>query len=140
SGLTKADYIVDAASGVSGAGRSVALRLHFAEAADSFSAYGVKGHRHLAEMHQQLDVAGDNGTPRITFVPHLVPMVRGILATCYFDLEGSATLDQLVEEYRMKYGGSAFVKLVDEPPSTKDVAGTNRCHIHVTHQGDRVVA
>ena len=81
SGLVEADFIVDAASGISGAGRSLAVGYHFAEAAEDFRAYAVGGHRHQAEMFQAL--AKDGLPPAVTFVPHLVPMVRGILATCY---------------------------------------------------------
>ena len=138
SGLARPDYIVDAASGISGAGRSLGLGLHFAEAAESFSAYGVTGHRHLPEIEQACR-AGDGTAPRVTFVPHLAPMVRGILATCYFDLKGTADFDALQERYVAAYADCPFVKIVDAPPNTKAVAGTNECHIHVTRQGDRVV-
>ncbi|MDP9325174.1 MAG: N-acetyl-gamma-glutamyl-phosphate reductase [Candidatus Dormibacteraeota bacterium] len=138
-GLGKPDYVVDAASGVSGAGRSLGLNLHFAEAAENFNAYSVEGHRHLAEMTQEIHPAAGDPAPRITFVPHLVPMVRGILVTCYYDLAGGATIDQLRDGYRSAYADCPFIRVVDTPPGTKQVAGTNECHIHVTQQGDRVV-
>ena len=130
------DYIVDAASGISGAGRSLAVGYHFAEAAEDFKAYGVAGHRHQAEMFQALTVDGHQ--PRLTFVPHLVPMVRGILATCYFDLADGETFEDLQLDYVAAYN-TPFVRLVDAPPRTKEVAGTNQCLVHVTQQGDRVI-
>lgn len=136
SGLVEPDFIVDAASGISGAGRSLALPNHYAEAADDFRAYGVDGHRHAAEMLQAL-AAGR--PPRLTFIPHLVPMVRGILATCYLDLAGGAVFEDLQQAYARAYDSCQFVTIVDSPPRTKEVAGTNRCLVHVTRQGDRVV-
>lgn len=137
SGLVAPDFIVDAASGISGAGRSLAVGYHFAEAAEDFTAYGVGGHRHSAEILQAL--ARDGRPPRLTFVPHLAPMVRGILATCYLDLSGGATFAALQQAYAQAYDGCPFVNIVGAPPRTKEVAGTNRCAIHVTRQGDRLV-
>jgi N-acetyl-gamma-glutamyl-phosphate reductase len=132
SGLCRADYIVDAASGISGAGRSLGLGYHFAEAAEDFKAYAVEGHRHLPEIEQALGFGGR--PPRISFVPHLVPMVRGILATCYFDLDVDVSIDALKEAYVDTYKDEAFVRIVDHLPRTKEVAGTNQCHIYVTEQ------
>src|SRR5207302_482118 len=77
-GLVGSDIVVDAKSGVSGAGRSIGLGTHFSEVNESLHAYAIEGHRHLPEIIQELDGAA------VTFVPHLVPMTRGILATCYF--------------------------------------------------------
>jgi N-acetyl-gamma-glutamyl-phosphate reductase len=137
SGLARPDFIVDAASGVSGAGRSPSVGLHFAEAAEDYKPYGVTGHRHLPEIVQAL--TGEGAPPRVTFVPHLAPMVRGILATCYFDLADGATVDSLRAAYVSIYRDKPFVKVVDAPPRTKSVAGTNECHVHVAQQGDRIV-
>ena len=134
SGLARPDFIVDAASGVSGAGRSLGLDYQFAEAAGDFKAYGVTGHRHLPEIEQALGLGGK--PPRVTFVPHLVPMVRGILATCYFDLAVGAGIDDLKGAYAETYLGSSFVRVVDAPPRTKQVVGTNLCLIHVTEQSN----
>jgi N-acetyl-gamma-glutamyl-phosphate reductase len=133
-GLGSRDYIVDAASGVSGAGRSLALGSHFAEVAEDYRAYAVDGHRHLPEIVQAL------GEPaaRITFVPHLVPMVRGILATTYFNLEGRH-IEEVRAIYAAAYEGLTFVRLASSPPHTKEVAGTNMCLVHVAAQGDRAV-
>jgi N-acetyl-gamma-glutamyl-phosphate reductase len=132
SGLAVADFIVDAASGVSGAGRSLGLDYQFAEADEDFRAYGVTGHRHMPEIEQALGLGGK--PPRVTFVPHLVPMVRGILATCYFDLAEGVSIKQLRDAYEDAYVGSSFVRVVDAPPRTKQVAATNLCLIHVTEQ------
>jgi N-acetyl-gamma-glutamyl-phosphate reductase len=137
SGLARPDFIVDAASGVSGAGRSLSLGLHYAEAAEDYKPYGVAGHRHLPEMVQAL--TGEGPAPRLTFVPHLAPMTRGILATCYFDLAEGAAIEGLRDAYAAAYRDRPFVRLVDTPPRTKEVAGTNRCHVHVAQQGERVV-
>jgi N-acetyl-gamma-glutamyl-phosphate reductase len=132
SGLARPDFIVDAASGVSGAGRSLSLDYHFAEIAEDFKAYGVGGHRHLPEIEQELAFGGT--PPRVTFVPHLVPMVRGILATCYFDFIQGADIGALRAAYAETYNDSPFVRIVDSPPRTKEVLGTNLCLIHVTEQ------
>jgi N-acetyl-gamma-glutamyl-phosphate reductase len=129
-GLVGSDIVVDAKSGVSGAGRSPGLGNHFSEVNESVHAYAVGGHRHLAELQQELDA-------RITFVPHLVPMTRGILATCYFDLKGS--VDQLRESYAEFYGGQPFTKVVGTPPATKHTAGTNLCLINVGAQDGKAV-
>ena len=137
SGLAEPTMVVDAASGISGAGRSPALGYHYAEAAEDFRAYSVEGHRHLPEITQALATAG--AEPRVTFVPHLVPMVRGILATCYLTPRAGVTLQSARDAYAEAYAGEPFVELVDEPPRTKQVAGTNRCLVHVTAQGDHLV-
>jgi N-acetyl-gamma-glutamyl-phosphate reductase len=137
SGLVEPDFIVDAASGISGAGRSLSLPNHFAEAAEDFRAYATGGHRHSAEMLQELSTGGR--PPRLTFVPHLVPMVRGIMATSYSNLAGGALLDDLQRVYVAAYQDCPFVEVIDRAPRTKEVAGTNRALIHVTRQGDRVV-
>ena len=132
SGMIASDVIVDAKSGVSGAGRSPGMGVHFSEVNESVHAYAVEGHRHLPEIVQEL---ADG--PRITFVPHLVPMTRGILATCYFDLEGSAA--QLQEAYREFYANQPFTRLVDRTPATKLAAHTNLCLVNVAAQGKKAV-
>src|SRR6516225_6999642 len=91
-GIIKPDVIIDAKSGSSGAGRSLTLGTHFAEANEDVSAYSLSGHRHLAEITQELEIAALAGehpiqSLRLTFVPHLIPMTRGILATCYANLD-----------------------------------------------------
>ena len=132
SGLIGSDVIVDAKSGVSGAGRSPAIGVHFSEVNESLHAYAVDGHRHLPEILQELarDV-------EVTFVPHLVPMTRGILATCYFDLKGS--LAELEEAYREFYAGQPFTRVVDKTPSTKLASHSNLCLVNVASQGKKAV-
>jgi len=130
SGLAASDIVVDAKSGVSGAGRSPGLGVHFSEVNESVHAYAVGGHRHLAELQQELGA-------RITFVPHLIPMTRGILATCYFDLRGP--VEQLREAYAEFYAGEPFTRVVETPPATKHTAGTNLCLINVSAQDGKAV-
>ncbi len=137
-GLLASDVVIDAKSGVSGAGRSPGLGSHFAEVDEAVSAYALGGHRHLPEITQELaGVAPDAAAPRLTFVPHLVPMVRGILATCYFDSTASAA--ELNDAYREFYGGQPFTKLVPKTPSTKLAAHTNLCLLNVAAQDGKTV-
>ncbi len=135
SGLIASDVVVDAKSGVSGAGRSAGIGVHFSEVNESVHAYAVGGHRHLPEIVQELAVNGDGA--RVTFVPHLVPMTRGILATCYFDLKGSAA--ELEEAYREFYAGQPFTRVVDTTPATKLAAHSNLCLVNVAVQGKKAV-
>ena len=132
SGLVASDVVVDAKSGVSGAGRSPAMGAHFSEVNESVHAYAVEGHRHLPEIVQELA----DGV-RVTFVPHLVPMTRGILATCYFDLIGSAA--ELQEAYREFYANQPFTRVVDRTPATKLAAHSNFCLVNVAAQGKKAV-
>ncbi len=116
--------VVDAKSGVSGAGRAPKLNTLFSECNESFSAYGIGTHRHQPEIEQILgDVSGQN--VEVTFTPHLVPMDRGILATIYPRLKGTATQAQLMSVYREFYAGKPFVRVCDHLPTTKDSAFTN---------------
>ncbi|HZV49706.1 MAG TPA: N-acetyl-gamma-glutamyl-phosphate reductase [Candidatus Dormibacteraeota bacterium] len=136
-GLAGPDVVVDAKSGVSGAGRSPGLGTHFAEVDESLHAYAIDGHRHLPELEQELGRLADGRPFRLTFVPHLVPMTRGILVTCYFDLVGS--LDALVGAYREFYADQPFVRVLDRTPATKLASHTNYCLIHVAAQGSKAV-
>jgi N-acetyl-gamma-glutamyl-phosphate reductase len=137
-GLVSSDIVVDAKSGVSGAGRSLGLGTHFSEVDESVSAYAIEGHRHLAEIEQELGALHGNGqAPKVTFVPHLVPMIRGILATCYFDLKGSAA--ELQEAYRGFYAGQPFTRLVEKTPATKLTSHSNLCLVNVSAQGRKAV-
>ncbi len=137
-GLVGSDIVVDAKSGVSGAGRSVGIGTHFSEVNESVSAYAVEGHRHLAEIQQELGVLDGKGqAPSVTFVPHLVPMIRGILATCYFDLKGSAA--DLDEAYREFYAGQPFTRMVENTPATKLTSHSNLCLVNVSAQGRKAV-
>jgi N-acetyl-gamma-glutamyl-phosphate reductase len=136
SGLIGSDIIVDAKSGVSGAGRSPSMGVHFSEVNESLGAYAIEGHRHLPEVTQELSALGSNGL-RVTFVPHLAPMTRGILATCYFDLKGS--LDQLQEAYREFYAGQPFTRVVPQSPTTKLASHSNLCLVNVSAQNEKAV-
>jgi len=132
SGMIASDVIVDAKSGVSGAGRSPGMGVHFSEVNESVHAYAIDGHRHLPEIVQEL---ADGA--RVTFVPHLVPMTRGILATCYFDLKGSAA--ELQEAYREFYAHQPFTRVVDKTPATKLAAHSNLCLVNIAAQGTKAV-
>ncbi|HMG17330.1 MAG TPA: N-acetyl-gamma-glutamyl-phosphate reductase [Gemmatimonadales bacterium] len=154
------EIIVDSKSGISGAGRGLDLKYHFGEADESVSAYGLGGHRHLPEIVQELaamwpkaeapaviektvriwpsDDPRADGAPRVTFTPHLIPMTRGILSTCYAPLiagainSGDAAKDAVCELYRDFYAEEPFVRVVDSPPATKQTRGNNMCLIHPT--------
>ncbi len=137
-GIVGADIIVDAKSGVSGAGRSVGLAYHYAEANESVGAYGLDGHRHLPEITQELAAMWGGPQPRVTFIPHLIPMTRGILATCYADIltdrlplndNAKAEVMRLYEDF---YCNEPFVRIAAEPPQTKYTWGNNLCLIYPT--------
>ena len=137
-GLVGSDVVVDAKSGVSGAGRSPGLGVHFSEVNESVGAYAIAGHRHLPELVQELaGVAPGGRAPRVTFVPHLVPMTRGILATCYFDLKGSVA--ELEGAYSEFYAEHPFTQVGPKTPTTKLASHTNLCLVNVASQGDKAV-
>jgi N-acetyl-gamma-glutamyl-phosphate reductase len=137
-GLVGSDVVVDAKSGVSGAGRSPGMGVHFSEVNESLGAYAIGGHRHYPELVQELaGVAPDGQAPRVTFVPHLVPMTRGILATCYFDLKGS--LAELQEAYAEFYAGQPFTRVLPKSPSTKLASHTNLCLLNVAEQNGKAI-
>ncbi|HEY91215.1 MAG TPA: N-acetyl-gamma-glutamyl-phosphate reductase [Dehalococcoidia bacterium] len=137
SGLTGPDLIVDSKSGVSGAGRSPSLKTHYTEVNDDISAYGLDGHRHLPEITQELGLL-NRQTPSVTFIPHLTPMTRGILSTCYATAEPDKILTgekgalELLRLYRDFYKDHPFVRVVDSPPHSKHTSGSNMCLIHPT--------
>jgi N-acetyl-gamma-glutamyl-phosphate reductase len=138
-GIVGPELIIDSKSGVSGAGRSVDLAYHFAEANESVSAYGLDGHRHLPEIVQELAAmwpgeAPEPSRPRVTFTPHLVPMTRGILSTCYGSMvQGTVRSGEEARElYREFYKGEPFVRVVESPPATKQVSGSNMCLVYPT--------
>lgn len=123
--------IVDAKSGVSGAGRSkFALDYHFPEMNESVSAYKVAGtHRHTPEIEQTLSALAGSEVA-ITFTPHLIPMTRGILATCYATLTSPKDAQALLTEYQRFYANAPFLTILPEGlPATKHTLGTNMCHI-----------
>lgn len=138
-GLVEAEVVVDAKSGVSGAGRSPGLGSHYAEVNESVAAYAVAGHRHLAELNQELRRASSGGEVRLTFVPHLVPMTRGILVSAYLRLRPPATVDSLADVYRDLCEAHPFLRYSETPPATKSVSHSNTAALHVAGQGGTVV-
>ena len=132
------DIIIDAKSGVSGAGRSPKLNMLYCEANESISAYGVGKHRHTPEIEQVLSTVADNDV-RVIFTPHLTPMDRGILATIYARPTTSLSQDDVLNTLRSTYEGEPFVQVVEHLPATKHVAGTNQFHVTARIVNDRVV-
>lgn len=137
-GVVEAGIVVDAKSGVSGAGRALRQGSHFAEVDGNLSAYGLDGHRHQPEIAQELGALQGNGAiPRVTFVPHLIPMTRGILATGYatartgaLPAEREAARATLAERYQAFYEGHPFVHVTPSGPSTKHTLGSNACLVY----------
>lgn len=138
-GLVEPELVVDCKSGVSGAGRSPSLGTSFSEVNESVHAYGVSGHRHKAEMLQELRLASDGGEVRLTFVPHLIPMTRGILATAYLRPRDGVGVDEIRDAYARFAQGRPFLRPTDAPPPTKSVAGTNLAAVHVGWQDGTAV-
>lgn len=134
--------IVDAASGVSGAGRGLKLGNHFPELYDNFKAYNVAHHRHTPEIEQVLEDLGGEDTV-INFTPHLVPMSRGILATCYANIKENTSDDMIDAAFQKMYGGEQFIRLLgrNSYPETKFVRGSNYCDIgwHIDERTRRVI-
>jgi N-acetyl-gamma-glutamyl-phosphate reductase len=119
----EAGVIVDAKSGISGAGRAPSDRTHFSENHGSVAAYGVLGHRHVAEMEQEVGAM-------VTFVPHLVPLDRGILETIYVRVAHGTTAEQIGDAFDAAYRDEPFVRLTgDALPEIKHVAWTNFCDV-----------
>ncbi|TET18375.1 MAG: N-acetyl-gamma-glutamyl-phosphate reductase [Dehalococcoidia bacterium] len=137
-GLIEPDIIIDSKSGVSGAGRSLSQQTHFSEANEDATAYALDGHRHLPEIIQELKLLRPQQPLSITFVPHLIPMTRGILTTGYAPLaSGKVSVDkkgreELFQLYLDFYKDEPFVRVVEFPPHTKHTWGNNLCLIHPT--------
>jgi len=134
-GIIEPDIIVDAKSGVSGAGRG---KFPYSEVNESVMAYSLDGHRHMPEISQELDRLDGSADVALTFVPHLVPMTRGILASCYAPLKkaafasGDVAKARVREVYNDFYSDESFVTVVDEPPMTKHTLGNNFCLVYPT--------
>jgi len=137
--VDESSLIADAKSGVSGAGRKAETHILFAEAGDNFKAYGVAGHRHLPEISQGLGLMCGKAV-KLTFVPHLTPLIRGIHATLYARLTRDVDLQQLFEQ---QYQSERFVDVLPSGshPETRSVRGSNQCRIavHRPQGGDTVV-
>jgi N-acetyl-gamma-glutamyl-phosphate reductase len=116
--------VIDAKSGISGAGRTPALPYHFPEANESIEAYKLGAHRHIPEIEQELGAA-------VTFTPHLIPMTRGILSTAYVRLREARTSDQLTDLYREFYKGEPFVRVLPpgQSPNPRNTRGANYCDV-----------
>jgi N-acetyl-gamma-glutamyl-phosphate reductase len=137
-GVVTGDIVVDAKSGVSGAGRGGSVDLNYSEVNENLRAYNLDGHRHHPEILQELDRLNGSDPLRVTFLTHLVPMTRGILVSCYVPIRDSALPDgeagraAVREIYNAYYADEPFAKVVPAPPQTKHTSGNNDCVIHPT--------
>jgi N-acetyl-gamma-glutamyl-phosphate reductase len=134
------DLVVDAKSGVSGAGRDPKPEMMFGEVDESVKAYGLGGHRHVAEIEQELayaavdgglDPDANPGAIAVDFLPHLIPMVRGILSTNHVRPTRSVSQAQVDALYEASYAAEPFVTIVTTPPATKHTTGSNFVHVYV---------
>ncbi|CCQ94536.1 N-acetyl-gamma-glutamyl-phosphate reductase [[Clostridium] ultunense Esp] len=134
--------IIDAKSGISGAGRGVSLSLHYSEVNENLKAYKVGIHQHIPEIEQELSKIKMEKV-FLTFIPHLAPMTRGILVTVYGRRKSNTTTRDLIELYREFYRGSPFVRIRGEGsyPATKEVYGSNYCDIgvYVDERSDQII-
>jgi len=139
-GLIGPDVIVDAKSGVSGAGHVVDDAYLYGTIDESVRTYGVPKHRHTPEIAQGL--AGLGLAPKLTFAPHLIPMTRGLIATCYAPLRDGVTAAQVSEAYATRYRNEPFVRVTSTFPPTKATLGSNFCLVHAVVDEDnrRLVA
>lgn len=137
-GLIEPSIIIDSKSGISGAGRTLSPQTHFSEANEDVIAYALDGHRHLPEITQELKLLRPEQFLSVTFVPHLIPMTRGILSTCYATLTpgkvaaGKRGAEELRQLYLDFYRDEPFVKVSESPPHTKHTWGSNLCLIYPT--------
>ncbi len=131
------DVIVDSKSGVTGAGRTPKLPFHYPECNESIKAYGVGTHRHAPEIAQFLtmrDLAAE-----VIFTPHLVPMNRGILSTCYATPIGENTAADAMQVLEQCYASEPFIRVIGQLPETRAVRNTNFVDLHVAQSGERLV-
>ena len=135
-GIIEPDAIVDAKSGVSGAGRKSEVEYSYSEVNESVRAYSSGGHRHRPEIDQELGRLNGAVRPKVTFLPHLIPMTRGILASCYAPLRPSALggdpQSAVMDVYVDFYKDEPFVQVGAAPPATKQTAGSNFCILYPT--------
>ena len=145
------DLVVDAKSGVSGAGRDLKPEMLFGEVNESVKAYGLGGHRHVAEIEQELataaadaglDLDANPGAIAVDFLPHLIPMTRGILSTNHVRPTRPVSQHELDALYADAYADEPFVRVVPTPPATKHTTGSNHVLVHVRHdeRTDRIIA
>lgn len=129
-GLVESQVFVDAKSGISGAGRGSGGGFGYANVNEDVSAYKIGVHNHQPEIAQELSTLSGDGDVDVTFVPHLVPMTRGIHATCYAKLKTPASQDAVLDIYRQFYKDATFTRVTDAPPHTKNTVGSNFCLVH----------
>jgi N-acetyl-gamma-glutamyl-phosphate reductase len=140
-GLVTEDVIVDAKSGVSGAGHAVEDAYLFGTIDESVRPYGVPKHRHTPEIAQEASAL--LGRPlKLTFTPHLIPMNRGLVASCYAPLRSGKTARDVAQAYAKEYAEEPFVRVIDSYPATKATLGSNWCLVHalVDQDSARLVA
>jgi len=130
--LTDAPIIIDAKSGVTGTGRKTAQALHYSEVTDGAHAYAIGNHRHTPEIEQGLAVHG-LANARVSFTPHLIPMNRGMIATCYVELAKGHSVNDLRAAYVKRYADEPFVHIMAEGivPQTRHIKASNHCQIGV---------
>ena len=133
------DVIVNAASGVSGAGHEARAEHHFPERHENFEAYKVGEHRHMVEIERVLDACVRGGKSSVLFVPHLVPMDRGILSTIYLKPQQAISTEHVMQVFAEAYDKEPFVRLRAHPPRTADVARTNYCDLTARVVKSRIV-
>lgn len=124
------DVVIDAKSGVSGAGKRAENAPPFVGTFDSMKPYGVPGHKHEPEIREQLELLGYQGS--LCFVPHLVPIDQGELVSCYVKPSRPVDPDELIELYQDAYAAEPFVELASALPASRDVQRTNICRLHAT--------
>lgn len=127
------DIIIDAKSGITGAGRKAVLELHYSEVNENMRAYKINKHQHIPEINQELSKIKADSV-QVTFVPHIVPFNRGILATVYVKYEDKINKDKIYSLYKEFYKDAPFVKVLDigRLPQIQDVVHTNYCHLGIT--------
>lgn len=135
------DITVAAMSGITGAGRTLADQYLFGSVDEGVVAYGVGGHRHRPEMEMALEIATNSPTVSVSFTPHLVPMLRGIVATSTAPLGHPVTREEVLDVLRDAYTGRPFVQVVDEPPQSRWTVGSNNVLVtaHVDQHAERLV-
>lgn len=132
--IDEKSIIIDAKTGVSGAGRSASASTHFPETNDNINIYRVNEHQHIPEIEQMLSHWNSN-IEAVTFSTHLVPMTRGIMATMYANISKEVNIDELFDLYRQSYEDNYFVRIKEKGsfPSTKEVSGSNFCDISLAY-------
>jgi N-acetyl-gamma-glutamyl-phosphate reductase len=140
--------VIDAKSGVSGAGSGAGEGMSFVSRTENAGPYALGGHRHLPEIEQELQRAASASRPgaarfeagSVVFIPHLLPVDQGLLASCYVDLAEPTDQEALDRLFAERYRDEPFVEVVDAPPGIRDVRDTNFCRIHAVALGERKAA